>query len=264
MIRPTAGPRRPAPGQERERLGPRSPRITAPGEPSRTPTTRPPPARTAVTARRRSSRFSGTLVRDRAPVFCRRSPVPVLPVAPRSAPRSGDVRRRLALLDRAAVPLAMARGPVRCPCDRRPLADLARACRPDLARLAGRAFAHPPRTGGTPIRQRHRPVRGSRAEPGAGGGQAPPEVAGNGTEAFEAYPQQQTPLRQREKKIMRVRAACAPLASAVEQSPADDARPAVPGADMWSSLSRGGPDIPLPIHSVILTQRWRGYPNRRG
>lgn len=45
--------------------------------------------------------------------------------------------------------------------------------------------AHPPRTGDTPIQQRHRSVRGSRAKPGARADKRPPEIptsSGGGSE----------------------------------------------------------------------------------
>ena len=131
----------------------------------------PPPAPrgTAVTARRRSSRFSATLVRDRAPVFRRGLSVPVSrcadrcrgPLAPRSAPSRLARPRRLRPRVRSAVGT-----PAHPPAD--------------LAAPAGAGspvgLASPTsRTVGTSIRRRNRHVKGSRAEPGAGGGQAPPE-----------------------------------------------------------------------------------------
>ena len=80
-------------------------------------------------------------------------------------------RRRLALLDRAAVPLADARGPVRDPDDRRPLADLARACRRDLARLAGRAdVPSPPIRAGLSCRAEGATRRGEPSAARRGGG----------------------------------------------------------------------------------------------
>ena len=112
----------------------------------------------------RSARLaSGSgLVRGRAAAQGRGSPVLALPVAPRCAPRSGDVRRRLASLDRAAGRL---RRPGRCPVDRRPLADLVRAYRRDLARLAGRPR---PRSSGGAISNSMRRGEPSSARRGGG------------------------------------------------------------------------------------------------
>jgi len=100
----------------------------------------PPPAPrgTAVTARRRSSRFSATLVRDRAPVFRRGLSVPVSrcadrcrgPLAPRSAPSRLARPRRLRPRVRSAV------GTPAHPPGRRPR----RACRRRLTRRPG--FPH--------------------------------------------------------------------------------------------------------------------------
>ena len=66
-------------------------------------------------------------------------------VGPRAARTAFATSGAVSLaLDRAAGRLAEARGPGRCPGDRRPLADLARACRCDLVRLAGRASVPSP------------------------------------------------------------------------------------------------------------------------
>ena len=101
----------------------------------------PPPLASTRSARLASG---AGLVRGRAAAQGGGSPVLALPVAPRCAPRSGDVRRRLASLDRAAGRL---RRPGRCPVDRRLLADLAHAsARPRPARwpapspLIGRGY----------------------------------------------------------------------------------------------------------------------------
>ena len=131
----------------------------------------PPPARTAATARRRASRFCGNArSRPRAcslpwfvsPGLARRGPLP-----------------RTACATFGAVSL----------CSTAPPASSS------PTRLPGLPLAHPPPTSphlsarlrpaalltytvGTPIEQRHRHVRGSRAKPDVGGGQAPPESAG--------------------------------------------------------------------------------------
>ena len=93
-------------------------------------------------------------------------------VGPRAARTAFATSGAVSLaLDRAAGRLAEARGPGRCPGDRRPLADLARACRCDLVRLAGRASVPSPPIGrGYLAVTKAQRGGGSRAQRGAGEG----------------------------------------------------------------------------------------------
>ena len=125
----------------------------------------PPPAPrgTAVTARRRSSRFSGTLVRDRAPVFRRGLLVPVSrdadrsrgPLAPRSAPsRSARPRRlrpRISLGRRDSRPPARPPTSPRLPAPAHPSAGLPPRLAP-WARPSGRGIAMSGGAGRSPAR----------------------------------------------------------------------------------------------------------------
>ncbi len=119
----------------------------------RTPATRPTPARDeAETARRRSSRLlRGTLVRDRAPAFCRGSPVPTRAARTAAADRLRGLLGAVSLRSTAPPP-ASPRLDRRTPAPPRPAADLDA---PDgAASPVGRASPKP-RTVGTSIQQRH-------------------------------------------------------------------------------------------------------------
>ena len=148
------------------------------------------------TGSRRSS-FAGArllLVVDRRSRLCpsRRAPR-------RARATSGAVSLPL---DRAAVPLAEARGPVWCPVDRRPLADLARASgATSPGSLAGLASRPRPSGRGYLAAPKAQRGGGSRAQRGAGVGSPSPENSGeqrSGSEPVQSQQLGRTPVSQDE------------------------------------------------------------------